>query len=135
MMLLLLFFSQNKFFLQVSATGTTLRNEINGVVQLRTMLTGMPELRLGLNDKILFEHTGRKLFSFLTVSYSFTRSITLCPGNAFKIKSGSTKLKSKKCNLTLAVSPTCPQHMSFAYVLAPFYYKSVVNWQRILRLQ
>ena len=43
----------------MSANGTTLRNEILGTVQLRTMLTGMPELRLGLNDKILFESTGR----------------------------------------------------------------------------
>ena len=47
------------FSVQVSANGTTLRNEILGTVQLRTMLTGMPELRLGLNDKILFESTGR----------------------------------------------------------------------------
>ncbi len=46
--------------LQVSGNGTTLRNEILGTVQLRVLLTGMPELRLGLNDKILFESTGRE---------------------------------------------------------------------------
>jgi len=27
---------------------------------MRVFLSGMPELRLGLNDKVLFEHTGRK---------------------------------------------------------------------------
>lgn len=42
----------------MSASGTVLRNEILGSVQMRVMLTGMPELRLGLNDKVLFENTG-----------------------------------------------------------------------------
>lgn len=28
---------------------------------MRVYLSGMPELRLGLNDKVLFETTGRKL--------------------------------------------------------------------------
>ena len=45
--------------LLVSASGNTLRNEIIGNVQMRVLLTGMPELRLGLNDKVLFENTGR----------------------------------------------------------------------------
>jgi len=45
--------------LLVSATGAVLRNEIIGSIQIRDQLTGMPELRLGLNDKILFESTGR----------------------------------------------------------------------------
>ena len=29
-----------------------------GVVKMRVYLSGMPELRLGLNDKVLFESTG-----------------------------------------------------------------------------
>lgn len=29
---------------------------------MRVYLSGMPELRLGLNDKVLFESTGRKYF-------------------------------------------------------------------------
>ena len=37
-----------------------LQSEIVGAVKMRCYLTGMPELRLGLNDKILFESTGRK---------------------------------------------------------------------------
>uniref|UniRef100_A0A183EHQ1 MHD domain-containing protein n=1 Tax=Gongylonema pulchrum TaxID=637853 RepID=A0A183EHQ1_9BILA len=36
-----------------------LRSEIVGSVKMRVYLTGMPELRLGLNDKILFESSGR----------------------------------------------------------------------------
>jgi AP-1 complex subunit mu len=31
-----------------------------GSVKMRVYLSGMPELRLGLNDKVLFESTGRK---------------------------------------------------------------------------
>lgn len=45
--------------LLVSANGSVLRSEIVGSVKMRVFLTGMPELRLGLNDKILFQNTGR----------------------------------------------------------------------------
>jgi AP-1 complex subunit mu len=43
----------------LSSTGTTLRSEILGVLKMRSFLTGMPELKLGLNDKVLFENLGR----------------------------------------------------------------------------
>jgi len=43
----------------ISAKGQVLRSEISGAVKMRVHLTGMPELRLGLNDKVLFESTGR----------------------------------------------------------------------------
>ena len=36
-----------------------IRSEIVGAVKMRVYLSGMPELRLGLNDKVLFESTGR----------------------------------------------------------------------------
>ena len=29
---------------------------------MKVQLSGMPELRLGLNDKVLFENTGSKLY-------------------------------------------------------------------------
>jgi len=45
--------------LLVSANGNVLRSEIVGSVKMRVYLSGMPELRLGLNDKILFQNTGR----------------------------------------------------------------------------
>ncbi|KAM9796444.1 adaptor related protein complex 1 subunit mu 3 isoform X2 [Syngnathus typhle] len=45
--------------LLVNASGSVLRSEIVGCVKLKVFLSGMPELRLGLNDKVLFEITGR----------------------------------------------------------------------------
>lgn len=45
--------------LLVNTNGNVLRSEIVGSVKMKVYLTGMPELRLGLNDKILFENTGR----------------------------------------------------------------------------
>lgn len=47
-------------FLQVSANGNVLKSEIVGNVKLKVVLSGMPELRLGLNDKVLFEISGSK---------------------------------------------------------------------------
>ena len=44
---------------QCNANGTVLRSEILGAIKMKVQLSGMPELRLGLNDKVLFEATGR----------------------------------------------------------------------------
>ena len=59
--------SKNEVFLDVierlnmliSANGNVLRSEILGTVHMKCFLTGMPELKLGLNDKVLFDMTGR----------------------------------------------------------------------------
>lgn len=48
-----------KLNLLVSANGNVLRSEIIGTVRMKSFLSGMPELKLGLNDKVLFEMTGR----------------------------------------------------------------------------
>jgi AP-1 complex subunit mu len=48
-----------KLNLLVSANGNVLRSEIIGSVKMKSFLSGMPELKLGLNDKVLFEMTGR----------------------------------------------------------------------------
>lgn len=48
-----------KLNLLVAANGTVLHSEINGAVKMRSFLSGMPELKLGLNDKIMFEASGR----------------------------------------------------------------------------
>jgi AP-1 complex subunit mu len=48
-----------KLNLLVSPSGTVLMSEIIGVVRMKSFLSGMPELKLGLNDKVLFEMTGR----------------------------------------------------------------------------
>ncbi|XP_065715266.2 AP-1 complex subunit mu-2 [Patagioenas fasciata] len=45
--------------LLVSATGSVLLSEVVGSIKLKVFLSGMPELRLGLNDRVLFELTGR----------------------------------------------------------------------------
>lgn len=46
--------------LLVSANGSVLLSEVVGSIKLKVFLSGMPELRLGLNDRVLFELTGRK---------------------------------------------------------------------------
>jgi len=43
--------------LLVSANGTVLRSEIVGSIKMRSFLSGMPELRLGLNDRVQFENS------------------------------------------------------------------------------
>ncbi|XP_074791623.1 AP-1 complex subunit mu-2 isoform X2 [Natator depressus] len=45
--------------LLVNTNGSVLLSEIVGTIKLKTFLSGMPELRLGLNDRMLFELTGR----------------------------------------------------------------------------
>jgi AP-2 complex subunit mu-1 len=41
--------------LLMSSTGTVLRNEVAGQVVMKTLLTGMPECKLGLNDKLTMQ--------------------------------------------------------------------------------
>ena len=48
--------------LLVNANGNVLRSEILGAIKMKVFLSGMPELRLGLNDKVMFESTGRCKF-------------------------------------------------------------------------
>ena len=50
-----------KLNLLVSAQGNVLRSEILGALKMKSFLSGMPELKLGLNDKLLFEATGRPM--------------------------------------------------------------------------
>ncbi|XP_049514198.1 AP-1 complex subunit mu-1-like [Dermacentor silvarum] len=61
-------YRKNEVFLDViesvnllaNAGGSVLRSEIVGCIKMRVYLSGMPELRLGLNDKVLFESTGQR---------------------------------------------------------------------------
>lgn len=48
-----------KLSLLVNTNGTVLHSEIVGAIQMKSFLSGMPELKLGLNDKLMFEATGR----------------------------------------------------------------------------
>jgi hypothetical protein len=53
-------YRKNEVFLDViesvnllaGASGNVLRSEIVGAIKMRVYLSGMPELRLGLNDKV-----------------------------------------------------------------------------------
>src|SRR5271163_1681736 len=45
--------------LLVNSNGNVVRSEILGSIKMKCYLSGMPELRLGLNDKVMFESTGR----------------------------------------------------------------------------
>ena len=60
--------------MQVSANGNVLRSEIVGSIKMRVFLSGMPELRLGLNDKVLFENTGSE---YLPLNTSFCNNSIL----------------------------------------------------------
>ncbi|KAI9223744.1 putative clathrin assembly protein AP47 [Blastocladiella britannica] len=43
----------------VAPNGNVLRSEVLGAVKMRCYLSGMPELKLGLNDKVMFDASGR----------------------------------------------------------------------------
>ena len=45
--------------LLVASTGQVVASEVQGTLKMRTFLSGMPECKLGLNDKVLFEAQGR----------------------------------------------------------------------------
>lgn len=48
-----------KLNILISGNGTVLSSEIVGCIKMNSQLSGMPECKLGLNDKALFELTGR----------------------------------------------------------------------------
>ncbi len=41
--------------LLVSSTGSVLRNDVTGQVVMRSQLSGMPECKIGLNDKVVLD--------------------------------------------------------------------------------
>ena len=75
-------YRRNEVFLDVvesinmlaSSTGNVIRSEIVGAVKMRCYLSGMPELRLGLNDKLMFDNSGRSksiIRSFALILFLF----------------------------------------------------------------
>jgi len=44
--------------LLVSTTGNVLRSDVTGVIKMNTRLTGMPECKFGLNDKLMLDRDG-----------------------------------------------------------------------------
>lgn len=59
----------------MNANGNVIRSEILGAVKMKCYLSGMPELRLGLNDKVMFESTGRSEHILNATHYRFTKLI------------------------------------------------------------
>jgi AP-2 complex subunit mu-1 len=49
---------QETVTIQVSSTGQILRSEIIGKVMMKALLSGMPECKFGLNDKLIMEKEG-----------------------------------------------------------------------------
>jgi len=70
-----------KLNLLVSSNGTVLHSEIIGVIQMKSFLSGMPELKLGLNDKLMFEATGRSATRIKAVEV--TDSTLVCFANFY----------------------------------------------------
>lgn len=48
-----------KLNMTVTTSGNVVKSEVVGRVFMKTQLTGMPILKLGLNDKVLFERLGK----------------------------------------------------------------------------
>jgi AP-1 complex subunit mu len=46
----------------ISEKGVVLRSEVVGRMNMRCFLTGIPNLKLGLNDKVFFELSGRRTY-------------------------------------------------------------------------
>ncbi|XP_051940120.1 AP-1 complex subunit mu-2 isoform X1 [Hippocampus zosterae] len=61
----------------VNANGSVMSSDIVGSIKLKTMLSGMPELRLGLNDRVLFALTGR--------TYAAKRPLQVRRGELFDV--------------------------------------------------
>lgn len=74
-------YKKNEIFLDVieslniiiSSNGTVLRSEILGCLKMKSYLSGMPELKLGLNDKLLFN---KNLNTFNNTSASSSSAAT-----------------------------------------------------------
>ena len=55
----------------VNTNGTVIKSDVTGTLNMRVFLSGRPELRLGLNDKVLFELTGSTLSVLLLLFFFF----------------------------------------------------------------
>lgn len=66
----------------IAGNGTTLRSEILGQLLVRSYLSGMPDLKLGLNDKLQLTANGqprRYVRADMTRSPSPKRAVLDCP--------------------------------------------------------
>lgn len=78
-------YKKNEIFLDVieslnvtiSSNGTVLRSEILGCLKMKSYLSGMPELKLGLNDKLLFNKSNNNTFGNANSVNSKTKLVEL----------------------------------------------------------
>jgi AP-1 complex subunit mu len=69
-----------KLNIMVSANGNVLRSEVMGTVRMKSFLSGMPELKLGLNDKKLFELEDVKFHQCVRLNkFEAERNISFIP--------------------------------------------------------
>ena len=68
--------------LLMSAKGTVLRSDVTGEIVMKTFLTGMPECKFGLNDKVIPEETGVDLAAALRLE-ELTEASGTAPVHAF----------------------------------------------------
>jgi len=81
--------------LTVNSQGQIIKNEIIGRVEIRCYLSGMPELRLGLNDKVLFDLKTAAASAFpLSPNASSTRTLPLDQANGDGLGSVASALSS-----------------------------------------
>ncbi|KAG5461670.1 MAG: Mu homology domain-containing protein, partial [Olpidium bornovanus] len=111
--------NSTRYLCDVSSTGNVLRSEILGCIKMRVFLSGMPELRLGLNDKVMFENTGRsaakgkavemedvKFHQCVRLSrFESDRTISFIPPD------GEFELMSYRLNAQIAVSLVRPRRV------------------------
>lgn len=43
----------------MSSTGQVLRNDVNGKIMIKVFLSGMPDVKLGLNEKLDVRHSAK----------------------------------------------------------------------------
>ena len=51
----------------INANGNVVKSEILGCLKMKSQLSGMPELKLGLNDKALYDKEGKNSGSKRTI--------------------------------------------------------------------
>lgn len=89
-------YRRNEVFLDVvesinmlaNSNGNVVKSEIVGAIKMRVYLSGMPELRLGLNDKVMFENTGRSKLEWSNVFTAWRQYVTLSTRDSSRERQG-----------------------------------------------
>ena len=76
--------------LLVSSTGQVLRSEIRGSLFMKSFLSGMPDLRLGLNDKLQLQAKGATAAGYVFINKTIIELIVLFCFRAAAAKQGKS---------------------------------------------